>query len=102
AAVIIDMREEISEPALEQFGNRYQPIVDLDSGEVAGVEALLRWWHPTFGDVSPSQFIPLAEQVDSISVLGRHVLATALADLIAWDRVAADRRLTVSVNLSPR
>lgn len=99
AAATIRIREEISTPDLAQFRVEYQPIVDLQSGEVAGAEALLRWSHPGFGEISPATFIPLAERVGSIGTLGEHVLTLALDDLVRWGGSGA---LTVGVNVSPR
>jgi diguanylate cyclase (GGDEF)-like protein len=100
AAATIRIRDEVSTPALEQFRLEYQPVVDLQTGEIAGAEALLRWRHPDFGDISPATFIPLAERVGSITALGEHVLTVALDDLAAW--TAAGHELVVGVNVSPR
>jgi diguanylate cyclase (GGDEF)-like protein len=100
AAATIRIREEISTPDLSQFRVEYQPVVDLQTGEIAGAEALLRWRHPGFGDISPATFIPLAERVGSIGVLGEHVLTTALDDLVRFQGTGP--ALTVGVNVSPR
>jgi diguanylate cyclase (GGDEF)-like protein len=102
AAALIRLREEISQPDLEQFNVLYQPVVDLNTGAIRGVEALIRWRHPELGNISPVEFIPLAEQVGSVGVLGEYVLATAAADLFAWQTVAPAYRLSLGVNLSPR
>jgi EAL domain-containing protein (putative c-di-GMP-specific phosphodiesterase class I) len=78
----------------------YQPIVDLDSGEVIGIEALARWEHPE-GDVGGAAgFVPVAERTDLIIELDRAVMARALADLARW-RVEHPA-LRLSVNLSGR
>lgn len=98
AAATIRIREEISTPDLEQFRVVYQPVVDLQTGEIAGAEALLRWRHPGYGEISPVAFIPLAERVGSVTVLGQHVLTVALDDLARW----GGSGLTVGVNMSPR
>ncbi|PMZ86887.1 diguanylate cyclase, partial [Pseudomonas sp. FW306-2-11AD] len=50
----------------EQFSLNYQPKVDMETGQITGVEALLRWNHPDLGNVSPAQFIPLAEETGLI------------------------------------
>ncbi len=73
----------------------YQLIVAADGGAVIGVEALLRWTHPTRGAIAPSVFIPLAEQSGLMSRLGETVLRRALADAARWPE------LTIAVNLSP-
>ncbi|MBO9531994.1 MAG: EAL domain-containing protein [Solirubrobacteraceae bacterium] len=76
----------------------YQPLVDLGSGRVGGVEALLRWTHPEHGFVSPVDFIPLAEQNGAIVEIGEWVLDQACMQMKAWDRPG----LKVSVNVSSR
>ena len=78
----------------------YQPTVDLRTGRATGVEALVRWAHPTHGLLAPDQFIPLAEQTGLIVPLTRWVLDQALAQGAAWARVG--HPLGVAVNLSVR
>ncbi len=78
----------------------YQPIVDLRSGRVMKIEALLRWQHPTRGDIPPVVFIPLAEQSGAIVEIGRWVLETACAHLVALG--AEGDGMSVSVNVSGR
>jgi len=86
--------------ALEQLHLVYQPQVDLQSGQVCGLEALLRWTHPQFGAVSPAQFIPMAEQAGLIVGMGEWVLRRACGDIRRWlDHGMAVP--TVSVNVSP-
>ncbi|MEO8662304.1 MAG: EAL domain-containing protein [Bryobacteraceae bacterium] len=78
----------------------YQPRVNLKSGEITGAEALLRWTHPTRGQVSPAEFIPVAEKCGLILPIGRWVLHEACRQIRAW----ADAGLflsTISVNISP-
>jgi diguanylate cyclase (GGDEF)-like protein/PAS domain S-box-containing protein len=81
----------------------YQPIIDLRSGVVDAVEALVRWDHPGRGLLSPAQFIPLAEETGLIVPLGDWVLRTACHEARAWQRPAAGpQNIVVSVNLSGR
>ena len=81
----------------------YQPIVELASQRVRGVEALLRWSHPERGPVSPAVFIPLAERSGLITDLGRWVLGRACHQLQYWHRhVEGAEHLTMSVNVSAR
>ncbi len=79
----------------QAFDVHYQPIVAADGGGIVGVEALLRWSHPRRGDISPSVFVPLAEQSGRMSQLGEIVLRRALTDAVSWPN------LFVAVNLSP-
>jgi diguanylate cyclase (GGDEF)-like protein len=84
-----------------QFALHYQPKVDLASGQITGVEALLRWTHPELGVLPPMQFIPLAEETGLIVPIGRWVLKEACAQNMAWQRRGL-RPLSMAVNLSPR
>ncbi len=84
----------------DQFFLVYQPMVDLQSEQIVGVEALLRWRHPTSGVIAPAAFIPIAEDDGSIVAIGRWVLEQACAQGAAWNR--AGHGLNVSVNLSAR
>ena len=79
----------------------YQPIIDLPSGNIVGVEALARWNHPERGMVSPADFIPVAEESGLIVPLGLWVLETACRQAKAW-REATTNPLRVSVNVSGR
>jgi diguanylate cyclase (GGDEF)-like protein len=87
-----DLREAV---ALEQFEVFYQPLMQGSEG-VSGFEALVRWRHPERGLVSPGEFIPLAEEIGLIPVIGRWVLQRACADAAGWPAP-----LKVAVNLSP-
>ncbi len=77
----------------------YQPIVDLSTGRTVGVEALVRWFHPQRGMVSPESFIPLAEKNGMIIPLGRSVLETAVNQAARWREAGHD--IYISVNVSP-
>jgi predicted signal transduction protein with EAL and GGDEF domain len=81
--------------ALQTFDVEYQPVVAAEGGAIVGVEALLRWTHPTRGPIAPSVFIPLAEQSGLMSQLGEIVLRRALTDGVRWPN------LSVAINLSP-
>jgi diguanylate cyclase (GGDEF)-like protein len=84
-----------------QFSLHYQPKVDMETGQITGVEALLRWTHPDLGSISPAQFIPLAEETGLIVPIGRWVLKEACAQAMAWQRRGL-LPLSMAVNLSPR
>jgi diguanylate cyclase (GGDEF)-like protein/PAS domain S-box-containing protein len=101
------IRRRELQTALEDAVNRsaftlaYQPIAVLGTGEVAGFEALLRWPTSPFGEIEPTEFIPLAEESGLIVPLGRWVLERATADLARW-QAQASRQLHVGVNVSAR
>jgi diguanylate cyclase (GGDEF)-like protein len=78
----------------------YQPIVALATGALEGVEALVRWRHPTRGLVPPDEFIPLAEENGTILALGRWVLEEACRQVAAWKTFGPAKGLTLTVNLS--
>jgi diguanylate cyclase (GGDEF)-like protein len=95
--LVTDLRVAL---AAGQLFLHYQPKVSLRDGDVAGVEALLRWEHPAYGNVPPDDFIPLAERTGLMGPLTRFVLDTALAQCRSWlDR---EVRIGVAVNLSVR
>ena len=89
--------------ALEQheLSLRYLARLDLRTGQVTGVEALLRWQHPDLGIVAPARFIPIAEETDLMVPIGRWVLRTACAQNVAWQR-AGLAHLCMAVKLSAR
>ncbi|WP_158603943.1 sensor domain-containing protein [Cryobacterium tepidiphilum] len=81
----------------------YQPLVDIDTGEAKGFEALVRWEQPGVGLVSPDDFIPLAEESGQIVAVGEWVLGTALADAQYWrSTVPGAADLRIAINLSAR
>jgi diguanylate cyclase (GGDEF)-like protein/PAS domain S-box-containing protein len=84
-----------------QFLLYYQPLVDIATGTMVGVEALLRWNHPDEGLIVPSEFIPLAEETGMILKLGQWVLETSCQQNLAWQKHGANS-LYVSVNVSSR
>lgn len=86
---------------LNQFVLHYQPKIETATGQINGVEALLRWAHPDLGDVPPMRFIPLAEETGLIIPIGRWVLKTACAQNMAWQRQGLPQ-ISMAVNLSPR
>ncbi|MDB5041680.1 MAG: hypothetical protein JWN27_2406 [Candidatus Eremiobacteraeota bacterium] len=84
----------------EQFSVEYQPIVRLDNQRITGFEALVRWKNPITGDVMPSEFIPLAEDVGLVVPIGRYVFVDACRRLAEWRRRAPLLDLRMHVNLS--
>ncbi len=79
----------------------YQPQVDLKTGRITGMEALLRWEHPDFGMIQPGEFIPLAEETGLIVPIGEWVLQTACAQTKTWQK-SGFPTLRIAVNLSGR
>ena len=93
-----ELRRALDKDQLKLF---YQPLIDLKSGEVAGFEALARWFHEDRGEISPTEFIPVAEESGLILQLGRWAMHKAADTLAGWDRSAGERLpLYVGVNLS--
>jgi EAL domain-containing protein (putative c-di-GMP-specific phosphodiesterase class I) len=90
-----DMRRALMD---DEFFLVYQPQIDLRSGRACGVEALLRWRDPTRGVVSPSEFIPIAEESGMIQALGARVLRDACRQVMQWHK--QNMLLRLSVNLS--
>lgn len=94
-----DLRRALGEGELRVV---YQPIVDLSSSRIAGFEALLRWRHPERGEVSPAEFIPVAERTGLIGPIGLGVLREACRQVKAWRKSAPGAGgVWVSVNVSP-
>src|SRR5262249_15205981 len=93
-----DLQRALTGGELELF---FQPVVRLDDGSAAGVEALLRWHHPDRGLVPPGDFIPFAEESGLIVPIGRWVLQEACRQAMIIQReIVCDPALTMSVNLS--
>lgn len=93
-----DLRKALDQ---EEFYLAYQPQIELNSGKIIGVEALLRWNHPVLGQLSPAQFIPLAEETGLILPIGRWVLLTACRQIRELQQLSGVR-LRVAVNLSAK
>jgi EAL domain-containing protein (putative c-di-GMP-specific phosphodiesterase class I) len=93
--LIEDLRRAIG---TEQLSLVYQPQYNIRSGNIDAVEALLRWRHPSLGHVSPAEFIPLAEQSNTIKLLTRWVFTQACTQLAEWRR--QNFAMTISVNTS--
>ena len=89
----IDLRKGLE---LGQFELHYQPLQNLETGEISGLEALLRWRHPERGYVSPAEFIPIAEEIELIVPLGEWVIRQACADASLWPD-----NIKIAVNVSP-
>ena len=98
SAMEADLRQAIQQG---QFRLHYQPQTD-SNGRIIGAEALLRWTHPGRGAVSPTAFIPLAEETGLILPIGHWVLEEACAQLKAWSGIAAATGLRLAVNVSAR
>ncbi|HEX7497914.1 MAG TPA: EAL domain-containing protein [Candidatus Limnocylindrales bacterium] len=89
--------------AEQQFMMYYQPTIDLHTGRLTGVEALIRWQHPTRGIVPPMEFIPLAEESGLIVPMGRWAIQVACRQVRIWQKeIPANEPIALNVNLSAR
>lgn len=86
--------------AKDEFEVYFQPQFSAKNKRLVGAEALLRWHNPSLGNVSPAEFIPVAEQTGLIVPIGRYVIEQSLATLAKWQQLQPD--LDISVNVSPR
>ena len=91
-AIELDLRAAIE---TDKLCLHYQPVISCRTGEIVGVEALLRWHHPVHGAMSPADFIPIAENAGLLPALGEWVLDRAMRDSKRWPD------LEVAINLSP-
>jgi diguanylate cyclase (GGDEF)-like protein/PAS domain S-box-containing protein len=82
----------------EQFRLHYQPLVDLRTGTVIGAEALIRWHDHDLGEVSPGQFIPIAEETGVIVAIGQWVIETAMKQAVRWNSAGQSMRISVNVS----
>ena len=99
----MEMRGDLARAVTsEQFVAHYQPVIDIETHQIVGAEALIRWNHPERGLVGPGLFIPLAEETGMIGALGEWILERACTDMARWrsdyGEMASD--LTISVNLA--
>ncbi len=102
AKKFLERKSGIQQALLEgSFEVHYQPIVDLQSGELSSMEALLRWPHPTEGMISPAEFIPIAEETGLILPLGEWVLRSVCQQIKKWN-LSGYSGFRVAVNLSAR
>jgi diguanylate cyclase (GGDEF)-like protein len=93
-----DLRRAIER---NEFRLYYQPVVNLETGRIAGFEGLVRWQHPQRGLIGPAAFVPIAEEMGLIIPIGRWVLKEACRQMQEWqERFPGTRDLTISVNLS--
>lgn len=87
----------------KEFVIHYQPILDLESKDMLGMEALVRWMHPRYGMLSPIKFIPLAEETNLIVPLGDWILGEACRQVQSWrEEYASELDVSVTVNISIR
>src|SRR5690606_28359273 len=100
ALVEAELRTALAAPD-DNFVLHYQPQAD-EQGRWLGVEALVRWQHPTRGLLSPAHFIPIAEASNLILPLGRWILRAACRQLVAWQDDPATAALQIAVNISAR
>jgi diguanylate cyclase (GGDEF)-like protein/PAS domain S-box-containing protein len=98
--LVADLRRASVE---EEFVLEYQPLVELATGTLVGLEALVRWRHPTRGKLAPAEFVTLAEETGRIVDIGRFVLGQACAQIAEWRAsFPTAAGLRVSVNVAPR
>ncbi|WP_284980170.1 EAL domain-containing protein [Arthrobacter sp. fls2-241-R2A-200] len=97
--LVAELKEAIAGSQLVLY---YQPIIRLDTREIEGVEALVRWNHPTRGIVMPDEFIPIAEETGMISQLGGWVLRAAVEQLKLWrsDPLTSSHNFSMRINVS--
>ncbi len=107
---LLQLETDLRRAIVPQFANLaqeffidYQPIVEIESEQIVGVEALVRWHHPDQGIIPPKRFIPIAEDTGLIIPLGRWILSEACQQLRQWQHLLPkNAKLSLSVNLSTR
>lgn len=100
----LDLAQELERAVKgNEFGLEYQPIIDLSSGTIAAVEALLRWRHPLMGTLPPGDYLPVAESTGLIVPIGERVIDAATRQLRTWHLgFARMQSLGVSINVAPQ
>src|SRR5690554_8178095 len=98
ALLVRDLRQALDRNELDLF---YQPVVNKHL-EISGFEALLRWFHPKYGTVSPDKFIPLAEKSGLILPIGQWVLEKACKQLAEWSKEEHKKDWRIAVNVSTK
>ena len=101
AALAVNRLELRKAMAVDQFEVHYQPQVDARSRELLGFEALVRWRHPVLGMVGPDRFIPMAEEIGLIGLLGDWVIRTACQAASNWPVPRHGKAIQLAVNVSP-
>ncbi|WP_438313863.1 sensor domain-containing protein [Sporosarcina sp. FA9] len=91
-----DLKQALSE---NQFIIHYQPQINLKSGKLSGLEALIRWQHPSKGIISPADFIPIAEETGLIVPIGKLILETVCSQAVKWQRLGF-KPIRMNVNVS--
>jgi len=103
APQLVDLEADLRRALLRhEFRVHYLPVVDVATGRIQGLEALIRWAHPKRGLVQPEHFVPFADETGLIVPIGSWLLRQAGRDFQACLRAAAARRLTLHVNVSPK
>jgi diguanylate cyclase len=102
AAQRLQLRNDISLAAQrDELHLVYQPVIDLRSGRIAKLEALMRWQHPVLGAVGPNAFIPAAELSGAIVQLGEWALMESIKDFCRWQSAGHEGELSLAVNVAP-
>jgi len=96
-SILGDLRRAVTENELKIY---LQPKLELSDTRVSGAEALLRWEHPELGQITPQEFIPLAESAGSISIVSEWVITQVVQQIAAWEKMAID--LPIAINMSRR
>ncbi|MBE9065792.1 EAL domain-containing protein [Leptolyngbya cf. ectocarpi LEGE 11479] len=94
-----ELRDALSN---QQLRPHYQPLVHIKTCQILGFEALIRWFSPTRGHVSPGEFTSIAEETSLIIPIGQHTIQQACRDLVQFQTLCPDRQLFMSINVAPR